>query len=170
MRRTRSFPNALQLALARFVPDVSAPASVSQVMCGADLPPPNSPTLTVSLWLVPCGWCVHPQLLLAACHVSLSRPAASFAASHPCLTPMAYAGSKQLPRRSRWKPSTLRRRLTCRGSPSMFECRDPTVPHYLSCAGAEDACSDRLDGNQKPIPYSVLLKRPDLRHRASIIK
>jgi phosphatidylinositol 3-kinase len=30
--------------------------------------------------------------------------------------------------------------------------------------------SDRLDGNQKPIPYSVLLKRPDLRHRASITK
>jgi phosphatidylinositol 3-kinase len=29
---------------------------------------------------------------------------------------------------------------------------------------------DRLDGNQKPIPYSVLLKRPDLRHRASNIK
>lgn len=28
---------------------------------------------------------------------------------------------------------------------------------------------DRLDGNQKPVPYSVLLKRPDLRHRASII-
>jgi phosphatidylinositol 3-kinase len=27
---------------------------------------------------------------------------------------------------------------------------------------------DRLDGNQKPVPYSVLLKRPDLRHRASI--
>ncbi|KAH7076256.1 kinase-like domain-containing protein [Paraphoma chrysanthemicola] len=27
---------------------------------------------------------------------------------------------------------------------------------------------DRLDGNQKPIPYSVLLRRPDLRHRASI--
>ncbi|KAF9737770.1 hypothetical protein PMIN06_007262 [Paraphaeosphaeria minitans] len=27
---------------------------------------------------------------------------------------------------------------------------------------------DRLDGHQKPIPYSVLLKRPDLRHRASI--
>ncbi|ORY05160.1 kinase-like domain-containing protein [Clohesyomyces aquaticus] len=26
---------------------------------------------------------------------------------------------------------------------------------------------DRLDGHQKPIPYSVLLKRPDLRHRAS---
>jgi phosphatidylinositol 3-kinase len=30
--------------------------------------------------------------------------------------------------------------------------------------------SDRLDGNQKPVPYSVLLKRPDLRHRASITK
>jgi phosphatidylinositol 3-kinase len=29
---------------------------------------------------------------------------------------------------------------------------------------------DRLDGNQKPVPYSVLLKRPDLRHRASNIK
>lgn len=28
---------------------------------------------------------------------------------------------------------------------------------------------DRLDGHQKPIPYSVLLKRPDLRHRASNI-
>ncbi|CBX97228.1 hypothetical protein IAQ61_007358 [Plenodomus lingam] len=28
---------------------------------------------------------------------------------------------------------------------------------------------DRLDGNQKPIPYSVLLKRSDLRHRGSII-
>ncbi|KAJ4314147.1 Phosphatidylinositol (PI) 3-kinase [Neodidymelliopsis sp. IMI 364377] len=28
---------------------------------------------------------------------------------------------------------------------------------------------DRLDGNQKQIPYSVLLKRPDLRHRASNI-
>ncbi|KAI2474561.1 phosphoinositide 3-kinase [Pyrenophora tritici-repentis] len=28
---------------------------------------------------------------------------------------------------------------------------------------------DRLDGNQKPIPYSVLLKRPDLRHRGSNI-
>jgi phosphatidylinositol 3-kinase len=27
---------------------------------------------------------------------------------------------------------------------------------------------DRLDGTQKPVPYSVLLKRPDLRHRASI--
>ncbi|OAK97331.1 phosphatidylinositol 3-kinase [Phaeosphaeriaceae sp. SRC1lsM3a] len=27
---------------------------------------------------------------------------------------------------------------------------------------------DRLDGNQKPVPYSVLLRRPDLRHRASI--
>ncbi|KAL5119285.1 Phosphatidylinositol (PI) 3-kinase [Pleosporales sp. CAS-2024a] len=27
---------------------------------------------------------------------------------------------------------------------------------------------DRLDGNQKPVPYSVLLKRADLRHRASI--
>ncbi|KAF2015402.1 phosphatidylinositol 3-kinase [Aaosphaeria arxii CBS 175.79] len=27
---------------------------------------------------------------------------------------------------------------------------------------------DRLDGHLKPIPYSVLLKRPDLRHRASI--
>ncbi|KAF2875219.1 kinase-like domain-containing protein [Massariosphaeria phaeospora] len=26
---------------------------------------------------------------------------------------------------------------------------------------------DRLDGHQKPIPYSVLLERPDLRHRAS---
>lgn len=26
---------------------------------------------------------------------------------------------------------------------------------------------DRLDGHQKPVPYSVLLKRPDLRHRAS---
>lgn len=26
---------------------------------------------------------------------------------------------------------------------------------------------DRLDGHQRPIPYSVLLKRPDLRHRAS---
>ncbi|KAH7112132.1 kinase-like domain-containing protein [Dendryphion nanum] len=26
---------------------------------------------------------------------------------------------------------------------------------------------DRLDGHHKPIPYSVLLKRPDLRHRAS---
>ncbi|KAF2498095.1 phosphatidylinositol 3-kinase [Lophium mytilinum] len=26
----------------------------------------------------------------------------------------------------------------------------------------------QLDGNQKPLPYSVLLKRPDLRHRASI--
>jgi phosphatidylinositol 3-kinase len=26
---------------------------------------------------------------------------------------------------------------------------------------------DRLEGHQKPIPYSVLLKRPDLRHRAS---
>ena len=29
---------------------------------------------------------------------------------------------------------------------------------------------DRLDGNQKPVPYSVLLRRPDLRHRASITK
>lgn len=29
---------------------------------------------------------------------------------------------------------------------------------------------DRLDGDQKQIPYSVLLKRPDLRHRASNIK
>jgi phosphatidylinositol 3-kinase len=29
---------------------------------------------------------------------------------------------------------------------------------------------DRLDGHQKPVPYSVLLKRPDLRHRASNIK
>ncbi|KAF2107132.1 kinase-like domain-containing protein [Lophiotrema nucula] len=28
---------------------------------------------------------------------------------------------------------------------------------------------DRLDGHQNTIPYSVLLKRPDLRHRASII-
>ncbi|KAF2270189.1 phosphatidylinositol 3-kinase-like protein [Lojkania enalia] len=28
---------------------------------------------------------------------------------------------------------------------------------------------DRLDGHQRPIPYSVLLKRPDLRHRASNI-
>ncbi|KAF1934842.1 phosphatidylinositol 3-kinase [Clathrospora elynae] len=28
---------------------------------------------------------------------------------------------------------------------------------------------DRLDGYQKPVPYSVLLKRPDLRHRASIL-
>ncbi|KAF1961720.1 phosphatidylinositol 3-kinase-like protein [Byssothecium circinans] len=28
---------------------------------------------------------------------------------------------------------------------------------------------DRLDGHQRPVPYSVLLKRPDLRHRASNI-
>lgn len=29
---------------------------------------------------------------------------------------------------------------------------------------------DRLDGNQKQIPFSALLKQPDLRHRASTNK
>jgi phosphatidylinositol 3-kinase len=29
---------------------------------------------------------------------------------------------------------------------------------------------DRLEGHQKPVPYSLLLKRPDLRHRASNVK
>ena len=29
---------------------------------------------------------------------------------------------------------------------------------------------DRLDGHQTPVPYSVLLKRPDLRHQASNIR
>jgi len=40
----------------------------------------------------------------------------------------------------------------------------------LSTRFADLLASNSLDGYQKPIPFSTLLKRPDLRHKGSNLK